>query len=57
MTAVALGSLAAFRLAALTDFGWVFGLALATLGVIWLLTTEWPTWPFGAGRSRSTRSG
>ena len=39
MIAVVLGSLAAFRLAILTDFGWVFGLALAMLGVVWLLTT------------------
>ncbi len=39
MIAVGLGSLAAFRLAVLTDFGWVFGLALAMLGVVWLLTT------------------
>jgi hypothetical protein len=36
---VAVGSIAAFGLAAQTRLGWVFGLGLSGLGVAWLVTT------------------
>jgi uncharacterized membrane protein len=36
---VAVGSLAAFVLAARTQLGWIFGLGLTGLGIAWLLTT------------------
>jgi uncharacterized membrane protein len=39
MTAVAVGSVAAFYLATHTDFGWVFGAGLFALGVAWVATT------------------
>ena len=39
VTAVAIGSIGAFYLAAHTDGGWVFGAGLAGLGVAWLSTT------------------
>src|SRR5262249_40313054 len=39
MSAVAFSSLAAFYLAAHTDFGWVFGAGLTGLAIAWLVTT------------------
>lgn len=36
---VAVGSAAAFYLAAHTDFGWVFGMGMAGLGIAWTITT------------------
>ena len=39
VTAVAIGSLAAFYLAAHTTLGWGFGAGISGLGIAWLLTT------------------
>jgi hypothetical protein len=39
MASVAVGSIGAFYLAAHTDFGWIFGAGLASLGVAWVGTT------------------
>ena len=39
VTSVAIGSVAAFYLAAHTTLGWVFGAGLTSLGIVWLVTT------------------
>jgi hypothetical protein len=39
MTGVGIGSLAAFYLSTLTDFGWIFGAGLFGLAVAWVTTT------------------
>ena len=44
ITAVAIGSIGAFYLAAHTDFGWMFGAGLAGLGVAWVARRGSPSW-------------
>ena len=53
--AVATGATAAFYLAAHSDFGWVFGLGLGSMALVWMVTTALATTAIGMRRVEQHR--